>query len=100
MNGQISLNEVAEKLFYSPIKRYTPHKLDELFRSRLIRPDKLAALLGVTEVAVRGWLRGSNPVPPKREKQLQDVWAKVLEWEKLHGRLFNSPAPVRHRVRK
>jgi hypothetical protein len=68
-----------DKGHYNP--NYDAHPLKEFFASRGISMPKLARLLDVNQMTVYTWFRGQKPIPPVREQQLNQIKAKILDFE-------------------
>ena len=67
-----------------------PHVLKDLFIDRKVFNTKIAKVLQVSGVSVGYWLNGNVPVPERRDEQLHALARKILDWEREHGRKFNS----------
>jgi hypothetical protein len=68
--------------------KYTSHPLKEFFFSRGVSMPKLAKLLSVNSMTVYTWFRGQKPMPVARELQLEQIKAKILDWEGRNGKRF------------
>jgi|WetSurMetagenome_2_1015567.scaffolds.fasta_scaffold596105_1 hypothetical protein len=67
-----------------------PHVLREFFRDRKIPNTKIAKILQVSAVTIGYWLNGNIAVPDRRDDQIHTLAREILDWEREHGRKFNS----------
>jgi hypothetical protein len=60
------------------------------FKKRHISDVKIASMLEVSAQAIGDWLNNRKDWPKKREVQIENLMKEITEWEKEHGRIFNS----------
>lgn len=60
------------------------------FNERHISNRKIADVLEVQPQQVGHWFNGRQSTPVKRKAELGILIQMVLDWEKGHGRIFNS----------
>jgi len=77
-----------------------PHDLRDFFYSRKVLNIKIAKVLGVSTVLVGYWMNGNFIPPEKRENDLQALADKIREWEREHGKVFNSDKQLRQSIKK
>ena len=61
------------------------------FNERHISNKRIADVLEVQPQQVGYWFNGRQATPPKRKTELGVLMQMVLDWENIHGRIFNSP---------
>ncbi len=65
--------------------------MKRFFMDRHIPDTKIAEWIGdVTSMSVGRWLRDNKPIPEQYKPQMEAFRQAIMEWERIHGRLFNT----------
>ena len=64
--------------------------LRDFFRERHANNYKIADALECRPQQISMWFNGHQSTPAKWKTELENLRDRFIEWEKIHGRVFNS----------
>jgi hypothetical protein len=65
-------------------------ELRNFFVERRVSSYKLVKILGCQPSGLSSWFNGKLPMPAKWQAKLEALKNMFIEWEKVHGYMFNS----------
>ena len=85
---------LEEHFLYKPPKEYDPSPevadLRDFFVKRHITQYRLAEVLGLYQADIGAWFSGKRLMPEKHKVKFEALRNMFIEWEKIHGYMFNS----------